>query len=311
MTEIIKVADFAKRFRLRVLCEADGEMAFSVSDINRPGLQFAGFFAYFPSERLQVLGRSELTYLATLPDELQQQRIAKLMSYPMTGVVVCRNMQVPDVLLTEAQKQGCPVFVSQDKTSQFIQRAGQYLNLLLAPRQTIHAGLVDINGLGVLLLGDSGIGKSETVLELVRNGHRMVSDDAVELVRMANNTLMGRAPHIIRDMMEIRGLGIVDVRRMYGIGAVMDAKTVDFVARLERSDSADTGYDRLGEEREYFKILDIRLPQLTIPVAPGRNIASIVEVAARHMRLQFMGFSAVREVDERLMAERAREDAQR
>ncbi|MGI6005038.1 MAG: HPr(Ser) kinase/phosphatase [Christensenellales bacterium] len=304
--EKIRVKDMAADMKLKVVCEGSGAVPVHSSEINRPGLQVAGHFQYFPSSRLQVFGRSEITFLNTLPPELQRQRLEKIFSSGVPGAVICRGQQVPEIIIDLARQYTVALFTYDKSTSLFIHAVTLYFHGILAPRETIHGVLMDIHGVGVLIQGRSSIGKSETALDLIKNGHRLVADDAVEIVKLADDRLVGRAPEVIRHMMEIRGLGIVDVRQLFGVGAVRETKTVNLVVLLEYWDNTGSQYDRLGTKRDTATFMGVVLPKVTIPVAPGRNLAAIVEVTAINQRLQDeIGYNATLEVDERMMARRA------
>ena len=269
------------------------------SDINRPGLQFAGFFNYFAVERLQVIGMAEMSYLDGLEPELRKVRLETFFQHDIPCILITRNMEVPDYLLEAAKKYGCPVLRSKKVTTSIIHKMTNYLDSKLAPRITQHGVLVDVYGEGVFLMGESGIGKSETALELVKRGHRLVADDAVEIKKVAENRLIGEAPELIRHLMEIRGIGIIDIKAMYGVGAVINTKPIDVVVYLEFWDN-NKEYDRLGLVEEHIEILGVELPKIVLPVRPGRNLAIIVEVAARNWRLKKMGYHAAQELDNRL-----------
>ncbi|HZJ82763.1 MAG TPA: HPr(Ser) kinase/phosphatase [Clostridia bacterium] len=273
----------------------------SVSDTNRPGLQFAGFFDYFAYERIQVLGKVEMTYLENMDPNDRDQQLNKFFQYEFPCLIISRNMGVPDYIEILARKYDRSLLRSSASTSTLIQRLMNYLGSELAPQITRHGVLVDIYGAGVFIMGESGIGKSETALELVKRGHRLVADDAVEIKKVADNRLIGEAPELIRHLMEIRGIGIIDIKSMYGVGSVINNKPLDIVIYLEFWDEGKE-YDRLGLEQEYIDILGVKMPKIAIPVRPGRNLAIIVEVAARNWRLRKMGYNAAQELDNRLNA---------
>jgi len=297
----VAVEKFAQTLELRVLCQGKGTIDFNEQNVNRPGLQLAGFFEHFKSERLQVLGTSEMTYLASLSMERQCEILQKLMSYPLCGIVICRGMQVPELMMELASEHQIPLFTTTQGTSDFISRTKDYLSMLLAPRVQMHGVLVDVLGFGLLLVGDSGMGKSETALELVRHGHKLVADDAVDIVRLGDR-LVGSSPETIRFFMEIRGLGIIDVRQMFGVSSVLPSKTISAVVELLPWEEVRTqGFDRIDTKKYYTDILGIDVRKIVIPVAPGRNIASIVEIAAQNMRLDAMGYNVMDELDARLM----------
>lgn len=273
-----------------------------VSDLNRPGLQFSGYFDYFASDRVQVLGKVEMTYLDSLDPETRKQRLQTYFSYPMPCVVICRNMHCPDELLDSARQGDVPVYRSRIVTTKFSHDAINFINACLSPRVARHGVLMDVFGVGVLITGESGVGKSETALELVKRGHRLVADDVVDIRQVADERLVGEAPEIVRHFMEIRGIGIIDIKRMYGVGSVINSKSIEMVIHLELWDQ-NKEYDRLGLTEDFTTILGVRLPRLTVPVRPGRNLAVIVEVAVSNYRLKLMGYHAAKELDERIRAQ--------
>jgi HPr kinase/phosphorylase len=293
----IKTSKFTAALGLEILYSADvDELDIPTSDINRPGLALTGFFDYFTAERIQIVGKHEMTYLmAALSDELRYHSMDNLMSYPFPCLIISRNMEPPQGLLQLAVKYKRPVYRTKQITSKFMTMAANYLNVLLAPRDTAHGVLMDVYGIGLLITGKSGIGKSETALELLRRGHRLVADDLVEICRINNDQLIGSAPQNIRHFMEIRGVGIINIRQMYGIGSVLIQKSIDMVAELEVWDNTKE-YDRLGMDENTVEILEVPLPKLVVPVIPGRNLAIIMEVAARNQRLRNMGYNSAQEL---------------
>lgn len=297
----IYTVDFIREMELEpIYTEGCSGVRFGTSDINRPGLQLAGHFDEFHGTalRLQVIGRIEMTYLKTLDDITLSQRLESYFSHPMPCVVMCRGMDIPDKMLEMAEKYKIPLFRTNLDTTSFIHKSVDYLDSKLAPCTLLHGELLDIFGVGVLLTGNSGIGKSETALELIERGHRIVTDDAVQVRKVAEQRLIGESPEITRYFMEVRGIGIIDIRAMYGVGAVISSKAIDLVIHLEEWDDGKY-YDRLGLEQEYETILDVKLHRMTIPVRPGRNLAIIVEVAAKNFRHVRMGYNAVLEIDSR------------
>jgi len=298
----IPIEKIIKEMNLEIItCSESETMDISTSDVNRPGLQFAGFFDYFASERIQVLGKVEMTYLQSMDPSFRQQQLERFFDYEFPCLIVSRNMDIPDYLLELAKKNKRCLFRSALSTSTLIEKLINYLGSALAPKITRHGVLVDVYGAGVFLMGESGIGKSETALELVKRGHRLVADDAVEIKKVADSRLIGESPELIRHFMEIRGIGIIDIKSMYGVGAVINNKPLDIVIYLEFWDNSKE-YDRLGLTEEYTEILGVRLPKIVIPVRPGRNLAIIVEVAARNWRLKHLGYNAAQELDNRLNA---------
>jgi len=299
---MIKLKDFCQKLNLEILNQVDvTEMDINVSDINRPGMQFCNFYEYFAYERPQVIGKVEMTYLETLMPDKRLAVLEKYMSYPLPCIVVCWGMRVPKEMLEIATRQNIPVLRSREQTTRFTFLAINFLNRELAPHVTRHGVLVDVHGVGILITGESGVGKSEVALELVRRGHQLCADDVVDICRVAENRLVGECPEMVRHFMEIRGIGLIDIRAMYGIGAVIRSKSIDMVIHMEHWDSKKE-YDRLGLNEETTTILDVKVPYQVMPVRPGRNLAIIVEVAARNLSLKRMGYSAAKEMDRRLNA---------
>lgn len=269
------------------------------TDLNRPGMQFCGFYEYFAYERPQVIGKVEMTYLDALETEQRKKMLTKYFSYDLPCVIICREMMPPKELLEVAAARNIAVYQSKMDTTRFSFSAINYLNRCLAPRATRHGVLVDVYGIGVLLTGESGVGKSEAALELVKRGHQLVADDVVDICRVADGRLTGEAPEMVRHFMEIRGIGIIDIRAMYGIGAVNATKSIDLVMHMEKWVEGKE-YDRLGLNEEYTDIMGVMVPYQIMPVRPGRNLAIIIEVAARNLGLKRFGYSAAHELDRRL-----------
>ena len=269
------------------------------ADINRPGLFLAGFHQRFDISRIQVIGTAEVSYLMSISKEMRVKALDGLLKVPFPFAVISANaMEIPE-LQEIAIKNNAVVFKSQKSTAtKVVAELSGYLNSKLAPMTTVHGVLLDIYGLGVLVTGESGIGKSEAALELVKRGHRLVADDSVIVKRIAENRLVGEAPESIRNMMEMRGVGIINVELMYGVSAVIHSKSIDLVVHLEFWDK-DKDYDRLGMDEDRMEILEVGVPLLTIPVHPGRNLAIIMETAARNTRLKQTGYNALDEIRER------------
>ena len=263
----------------------------TTADVNRPAMQLTGFYNYFDPRRLQIIGRVESTYLNTLSREDRRKAYERFMAYDIAALVVCHGVTPSPECVEMAERYDRNLFVTDEDTSDFQSNVIAALHNYLAPRLTTHGVLVEIYGEGVLLMGDSGIGKSETALELIKRGHRLVADDAVEIKLVGKNTLVGTAPAIIRYYMELRGIGVINVRHIYGIGAVKPETNIDVVVRMEHW-QAGKAYDRLGLESETEDILGVKLPLVTIPVTPGRNLAVILELAAMNNRQKKMGYNA-------------------
>ncbi|MDD3214693.1 MAG: HPr(Ser) kinase/phosphatase [Eubacteriales bacterium] len=297
---MIKTADFIKNLDLEVLsASSKDEMDITSTDLNRPGMQFFGFYEYFAYERPQVIGKVEMTYLESLDPEKRRSILEVYMQYKLPCIVVCWGMIPPRELLELAKQHDIPVFQSNAKTTKFSLQAIMYLNRSLAPHVTRHGVLVDVYGVGVLLTGESGVGKSEAALELVKRGHQLVADDVVDICRVADDRLIGEAPEMVRHFMEIRGIGIIDIRALYGVGSVIISKSIDMVIHMEKWDQSKE-YDRLGLTEETVTILGVKVPYQIMPVRPGRNLAIIIEVASRNLSLKRLGYSAAHELDRRL-----------
>ena len=293
--------EFAKALELEVINPADNRsVPISSADICRPGLQFAGYFDVFANERPQVIGKTEMAYLCDLPEDVRLKRLQRYFSYDIPCIVIARGMECPPSLLDQAKKHSVPIYCTQSETSLFTGKAITYLSEALAPRVTQHGVLVDVFGVGVLITGESGVGKSECALELLKRGHLLVADDVVDIARVGRK-LRGESPEIVRDFMELRGIGIVDIKLIFGIGAILRKKTIDMVIHLEHyREGAD--YDRLGSKDQTMDILGVKVPMTNVPVRSGRNLAMIVEIAARNWRLKNEGYNAVAELDKRLTA---------
>lgn len=271
------------------------------SNVNRPGLEIIGFFEDFDKERIQIFGKVEYNYLRSLNSRQRLESFDKLFATGIPAVVITRQQEIFPELYVAARKHETPLFRTTESTSAFLAALIAYLNNVLAPRITRHGVLVEIYGEGVLILGESGIGKSETAIELVKRGHRLVADDAVEIKRVSAKSLVGSAPAVIRHFIELRGIGIVDVKRIFGMGAVKDTEKINMVVQLEEWDTQKV-YDRLGMQNEYINILGLDVPSLKIPVRPGRNLAVILEVAAMNNRQKRMGYNAAKTLNDRLMS---------
>ncbi len=278
----------------------DGEARqITSAEVNRPGLGLTGYFEYFDSSRIQIIGKGEYGYLEGLSPEVRAANVDALLAHTSSLLVVTRGLEVLPEFVEACQKYEVPLLRSADTTSAFMAALIAFLNVQLAPRVTRHGVLVEVSGEGVLLVGDSGIGKSETAIELVKRGHRLIADDAVEIRRVSSKSLVGSAPENIRHYIELRGIGIVNVRRIFGMGAVKMTEKIDMVVQMEPWDNNKV-YDRMGLESEYMDILGITVPMLTIPVKPGRNLAMIIEVAAMNNRQKKMGYNAAHELMQNL-----------
>ena len=264
-------------------------------DVNRPGLLLAGYEEYFDPTRVQFIGLAELEYAKSRGEEECLKCMDRFFSTKPALVIFTRGLTISEDIIGFAKKYEVPVVSSNDSTSGCMSATISFLGVELAPRITRHGVLVEVYGEGVLLLGDSGVGKSETALELIKRGHRLIADDAVEIRRVSNKTLVGSAPDNIRHFIEMRGVGVLNARRLFGIGSVKMTEKIDMVIKLELWDS-EKSYDRLGLDNEYMKILDIEVPVTTVPVKPGRNLSIIIEAAAMNNRQKKMGYNAAREL---------------
>ena len=276
------------------------ETNISTVEINRPGLELTGYLEFFDNKRIQVLGNTEFSYLGRYGPEAQEKWLLTPFQLWSSGCNNLRDIEPSNAILESAKLHKVSIFSTPQSTSDLTASLVQYLNKELAPRITRHGVLVEVYGEGCLLTGDSGVGKSETAIELIKRGHRLVADDAVEIRRTAQTTLYGQSPENIRHFIELRGIGIINARKLFGMGAIKLQEKIDMVINLEQWDSAKV-YDRMGLDNEYMKILGVEVPTLTIPVKPGRNLAVIIEVAAMNDRQKKMGFNAAKELQERML----------
>ena len=298
---IVPLQKIIKDFNLEVLYvpEDASTIAISSPEVNRPGLQLSGFFDYFDSQRVQILGKSEFAFLHQFDDTEITNRIDNYFSTCPPAVVITRNIEAPACMMDAAKAHKVSLLRTADGTSAFMAGLIAELNVELAPRVTRHGVLVEVYGEGILLLGESGVGKSETAIELVKRGHRLIADDAVEIRRVSAKTLVGSSPENIRHFMELRGVGIINARRLFGIGAVKMTEKINMIVQLEQWDATKV-YDRMGMNEEYTDVLGVQVSSLTIPVKPGRNLAIIIEVAAMNNCQKRMGYNAAQELLEKL-----------
>ena len=296
----VSIRDLAKDLDLEIVYMPDNvEYVVHYQDIHRPGLQFAGYFEHFTYDRIQIVGKTEYTYFSHIDRETRRAVLDKFFSYEIPALIVSRGLEVKPDVIEMAKKYNRVVLATKRNTTRLINRLSSYLDSKLSPTTSVHGVLVDVYGVGVLIRGESSVGKSETALELVQRGHRLVADDAVEITKIDENILIGQSPEVLRHFMEIRGIGIIDVRSMYGVGAVKDSKVIDIIIRLENWND-NTYYDRLGLDKEYEEILGIDIEKLVVPVKPGRNTAMILEVAAMNFRQKRMGYDAAQEFTKKL-----------
>lgn len=302
MTNTVKLTEFINdNSNLRVLQgqECVSGKKITVSDVYRPGLELSGYFDFYPADRVQLLGRTEISYAARLDHDLRRKVFEKICQKETPCLLVSRNLPVPVELKEAAEAAGTPILISNDATTYLMSMITQYLAVKLAERSSIHGVLVEVFGMGVLLAGESGVGKSETALALVQHGHRLIADDRVDVYQRDHETVVGEAPRILKHLMEIRGIGIIDVLKLFGIGAIKDETEISLVINLTNWDSK-ANYDRLGFQENTRIICGIAVPQVTIPVKVGRNMENIVEVAVMNFRAKAMGFDAAKTFDENL-----------
>lgn len=282
----VKVKKLIDDFNLEVLVEGKYDIEISVNDINRPGLQLAGFYNYFAPERIQVIGKAEWSFLEDMNSEVREQRVKRYFSFDINCLIITRGLEPHLEFIREAEKHKVWVLRTNLVTTQFISKTTIYMADKLAPETRLHGVLVDVSGIGILITGESGIGKSETALELIKRGHRLVTDDAVD-IKEIDGQLIGTSPKITIGMLEVRGIGIIDVTTLYGLSSVVQQKEIKLVMHFEHWKD-DNDYDRLGIYDEYMNILGINVKKLTVPVRPGRNIAVIIEAAAVNYRYSLM-----------------------
>lgn len=297
----VSIQDIINQFHLEVIfLPEEKECVVKLADVNRPGFALCGFFGHFEPGRIQIIGRAEHEYLSSLSREVRFERAQALLSKCPSALIFTTQLNVFEEFVDMARLYHVPILRTEERTSAFMASLIASLNVSLAPRITRHGVLVEVYGEGVLILGDSGVGKSETAIELVKRGHRLIADDAVEIKRVSAITLVGSAPEMIRYYIELRGIGIVDVRRLFGMGAVKETEKIDLVVKLEPWDH-NKMYDRLGIDSQYTNILGINVPITTIPVKPGRNLAIILEIAAMNHRQKKMGYNTAEEFNRKLL----------
>ena len=284
------------------------EIEIMVPDINRPALQLSGFFDHFESERIQIIGYVEYTYLETVEEERKRKLYNELLEHSMPCIIFCRDLIPDDLFIEVATQHGVPLLISNKTTSAFMAEIIRWLNVQLAPCISIHGVLVDVYGVGVMIMGESGVGKSEAALELIKRGHRLVTDDVVEIRKVSDDTLVGSAPDITRNFIELRGIGIVDVKTLFGVQSVKETQTIDLVITLEEWDR-EKEYDRLGLEENHTEFLGNRVVCHSIPIRPGRNLAIIVESASVNHRQKQMGYNAAQELYRRVQKNFTKKDS--
>ena len=309
--KVYDMQDFASRVNLQKLIDEKGmkveytpedpkKITIGSSDVSRPGLALAGFFEHFDPKRVQIIGNAEAMYIAEMDSEVRRERLTDFLKLGPVAIVVTHGNKVDPILIELAEYFEIPVCSTEENTSDFMASIISYLHVQLAPQITRHGVFVEVYGEGILIMGDSGVGKSETAIELIKRGHRLIADDAVELRKVSDKTIVGQSPEIIRYYIELRGIGIVDVRRLFGMGAVKATEKVDMIINLEPWVNGKM-YDRMGLETEYTDIMGIKIPTTTIPVHPGRNLAIVLEIAAMNNRQKKMGYNTAEEFNAKLL----------
>ena len=298
----ITVKELAEKLNLKTVEGAEGisDRKIFRKEVNRPGLFLAGFCQYFNPERIQILGLTEYEYLGSLSEEKRKESLRALFEQKPVCVIFSHDREPDEYVCSLSREFSVSILLTDQDTSYFMATLISFLSVSLAERITRHGVLVEVFGEGVLLLGDSGVGKSETAIDLVKRGHRLIADDAVEIKRVSDKTLVGSAPEMIRHYVELRGIGVVDVRRLFGMGAVKDTEKIELIINLEQWEQGKF-YDRLGMDTEYTELLGIKIPSLVIPVRPGRNLALIIEIATMNMRQKLMGFNTAQELEQKLI----------
>lgn len=295
--------DVIKEFGLELLNNVDiKNNKITTTNVNRPGLHLLGFFDVFGENAIQVFGRGEMAFLGTLASEDRKLILDKFFSFDIPCVIIARGLEIFPEMLESSKNNNTPILVTNATTPTFVGQLMSYLNYELGESTSIHGVFVEVYGEGILITGESGVGKSETALELIKRGHSFIADDVVEMKKISYNILEGQAPKLLKYFMEIRGLGLIDVGRLFGMGAIKDSYLVDMVINLENWDS-NKEYDRVGIEEQKTVILGIEIPYITIPIKPGRNLGVIVESAAMNLRQKSLGYSAAKSLNQRVMKE--------
>ena len=300
----IPLTKVVEEFHLEVVVRPDcfDEIQIETPEVNRPGLALAGFYEIFEEERIQLIGKAETSYLQSLDEDTRRTMLERFVDARPVAIVYTTSLPIDETVIERARLRQVPVLRTAQKTSAVMASLISVLNTHLAPRITRHGGLVEVYGEGLLLLGDSGIGKSETAIELVKRGHRLIADDAVDIKRVSDKTLVGSSPEIIRHYVELRGIGIIDVRRLFGMGAIKETEKIDLVIHMENWVQGKM-YERLGLDQETTEILGLQIPSITIPVKPGRNLAIILEIAAMNNRQKKMGYNTAEEFNKKLISQ--------
>ncbi|MDM8535047.1 HPr(Ser) kinase/phosphatase [Clostridiaceae bacterium HSG29] len=298
----VKIKKYIEAIELEEIVCSSKNVKIVTGEVNRIGLQLVEYYEYFSEQRIQVVGNSEWSYLEKLDSDRRRSIAKKLMSYKIPCIIFTRDLKVFDEFIEEAKENSVVILKSKYTTTKFISKSSEFLDKALAKTVTVHGVLLDVYGIGILIFGKSGIGKSETALELIKRGHRFIADDAITIRKVGEEQIIGEAPPIIRNLLELRGIGIIDISRLYGIGSVREEKQIDLIIEFEEWDKKKN-YDRLGLDDKHTSLLDIEVSKLNIPVKPGRNLAMIVEAAAINHRQKSMGFNAAVELEKRLLNE--------
>lgn len=297
----VTVEKLIKDFNLEIIQEGDCNIPIDVQDINRPGLQLAGFYNYFAPERIQVIGKAEWSFINDMAPDLRKKRVNKFFSFDISCLIITRDLEIHEDVLASAKKNQTWIVRTDMITTKFISKLTLYLSDKMAPETRLHGVLVDVYGIGMLITGESGIGKSETALELIKRGHRLVTDDAVD-IKEIDGELIGTSPYITFGMLEVRGMGIIDVSALYGLSSILPSKDIKIMIHFEHwKDDGD--YDRLGLNNDYEEILGVKLKKLKVPIRPGRNIAVIIEAAAANYRYNLMSNTNPVDIIEKRMVE--------
>ncbi len=299
----VKLTTLIKEFSLSPVVVPDNIEDIMVvrSDVSRPGLPLCGFFEFFEGKRIQIMGKMEMSYIKSLTHEQRVESLNKFLSRGVVCLIVTTNLEILSEVIELCKKHNVPLYTTSENTSAFTAALIASLNIHLAQRVALHGVLVEVYGEGILLLGDSGIGKSETAIELLKRGHRLIADDSVEIKRVSAKTLVGNAPELIRHYVELRGIGIVDVRRIFGMGAVKPSEKIDLIINLENWVQGKM-YERFGLDDQNTDILGLKIPSITVPVKPGRNLAVIIEIAAMNHRQKKLGYNTAEEFNKRLLS---------
>lgn len=283
----VTIDELIEKFKFEIIVRGDSKVEITNTELNRPGLQLAGYYSYFSNERIQLIGMTEWSYIKSLPNDVCDKRFKDYLEKFTPCIIVTRGLDIPEHLTKYAKIYGRTILRTEQETTRVISRLKRYLDTRLAPETRVHGVFLDIYGCGILITGDSGIGKSETALELIKKGHRMISDDAVDF-REIDREIIGYCPHITFGMLEVRGVGIIDITSLYGLSSVLESKKLDLIVKLEYWDDNET-YDRLGVDDLYEKVLGVNIKSIRIPIRPGRNISVLVEAAAANYRYKLTG----------------------